>query len=114
MAIEKIKIGGSANDGSGDPLRVAFEKINVSLDDLTQAVAARLLPPNAFAPFHHDHHDLVPRYLGQSAPDEPPTVLGGVWIDCSKGHIYIAGGTDVVADWRRVKFEADAPVPDGG
>lgn len=28
MALEKINLGNTANDGKGDPLRVAFAKIN--------------------------------------------------------------------------------------
>ena len=34
MAKQTINIGSSANDGTGDPLRSAFTKINANFDDL--------------------------------------------------------------------------------
>ena len=34
MAKQTINIGSSANDGTGDPLRTAFTKINANFDDL--------------------------------------------------------------------------------
>ena len=34
MAIEEINLGASANDGTGDPLRVAGQKINDNFAEL--------------------------------------------------------------------------------
>ena len=40
MAQQTIGIGTAANDGSGDPLRTAFDKCNDNFDELYAAVAA--------------------------------------------------------------------------
>jgi hypothetical protein len=34
MALQTINIGASANDGTGDPLRTAFEKVNENFEAL--------------------------------------------------------------------------------
>ena len=40
MSKQTINIGLAANDGSGDPLRTAFDKANDNFDELYAAVAA--------------------------------------------------------------------------
>jgi hypothetical protein len=42
MAIQTINIGNIANDGTGDDLRVAFQKVNSNFVDLNQRVAPQL------------------------------------------------------------------------
>lgn len=44
MAQSVINIGNAANDGSGDPLRTAFDKCNDNFTELYAAVAAPLQP----------------------------------------------------------------------
>ena len=34
MALQSINIGSSANDGTGDPLRTAFDKINDNFNEV--------------------------------------------------------------------------------
>jgi hypothetical protein len=34
MALETINVGASPNDGSGDPIRTAYEKCNSNFDEL--------------------------------------------------------------------------------
>ena len=38
MAIQTINLGNYANDGTGDDLRTAFEKVNANFDSLTSSV----------------------------------------------------------------------------
>lgn len=38
MTIEQINLGNYANDGTGDDLRTAFEKINANFDSMTSSV----------------------------------------------------------------------------
>lgn len=40
MAQQTVNIGGSANDGTGDPLRTAFDKINDNFTELYGATSA--------------------------------------------------------------------------
>lgn len=40
MAQEIINVGALPNDGSGDPLRVAYQKINVNFDQLFAAASS--------------------------------------------------------------------------
>jgi len=64
----------AANDGTGDTLREAFEKVNGSLDTLAAAVPARLLDQWAFAPLHHEHDNAVARYVNNAPPSEPQRI----------------------------------------
>ena len=40
MAKQIVNLGSSANDGTGDPLRTAFDKINDNFNELYSAGAA--------------------------------------------------------------------------
>ena len=40
MAIQTINIGSSANDGTGDPLRTAFDKVNDNFVELYAVTGA--------------------------------------------------------------------------
>jgi hypothetical protein len=104
MPISKINTGASANDGTGDTLREAFEKVNGSLDMLAAAVAARLLDQWGFAPLHHEHDNAVARYVNNAPPSEPPPTFGAMWIDVAANRIYLATGTETPADWREIAF----------
>lgn len=39
MAKQVVNIGASANDGTGDPLRVSFDKINDNFDEIYLGIA---------------------------------------------------------------------------
>jgi hypothetical protein len=102
MAIDPVNTGARANDGSGDPLREAFEKINLNIDTLAAAVLARLSARADFAPLHHEHGAYVARFVRAGAPTEPPPLYGALWIDARADDLYLATGTASVADWRKV------------
>ena len=40
MAKQTVNLGSSANDGTGDPLRTAFDKITTTLNDLYLSITA--------------------------------------------------------------------------
>jgi hypothetical protein len=44
MSLQPINIGGSANDKSGDPLRVAFEKCNNNFGELYASLGTGVVP----------------------------------------------------------------------
>jgi hypothetical protein len=104
MPLQKVDVGNSPDDGTGDSVREAFEKINLNFDALAEAVLPRLLQRMAFASLRHTHEDAVMRYVGDSAPSEAPTRLGAMWIDASSGRIYLATGTSAETDWREITF----------
>lgn len=45
MAIQNIEIGGYANDGTGDDLRTAFEKVNSNFAELNGTIAIQNVTP---------------------------------------------------------------------
>ncbi len=104
MPISKIAVGSAPNDGTGDTLRDAFQKVNFNLDTLAAAVLARLHEQWAFAPLHHEHANAVARHLNNQPPSEPPSVFGAMWIDVAANKIYLATGTASIADWREIAF----------
>jgi hypothetical protein len=105
MPIEQIELGAAPNDGSGDPLRVAFEKTNRNFETLASSMMAQVRAPARYAE-HHEHAEYVPRYLAPRAPSEVPPTFGAMWIDTVSGRIYVATGTSQVSDWRELQFAA--------
>jgi len=59
MAKQTINIGVSANDGNGDPLRVAFDKINDNFDELYTIAGAGDLDDLIAPLFTHSNHTNV-------------------------------------------------------
>lgn len=104
MPLQKVDVGTNPDDGTGDSVREAFEKINLNFDALADAVMPHLLQRMAFASLRHTHEEAVMRHVGDSAPTEAPTRLGAMWIDASSGKIYLATGTSAEADWREINF----------
>ena len=104
MPIHPVNTGADANDGGGDPLRDAFEKINISIDTIAAAVFAKLAARADFAALHHEHDVYVSRFVRAGAPSEPPPLYGALWIDARADEIYLATGTASVADWRKIAF----------
>jgi hypothetical protein len=104
MPIEKISVGAAANDGTGDPLRIAFEKSNRNFDQLASAVAAKISNLPMFASLRHEHDSYVPRFVSDKSPTEPPPVFGAMWVDTGSGRIYLATGTAAASDWREVRL----------
>jgi len=90
MAQQIIGIGSSANDGTGDPLRTAFDKINDNFTELYAAIAALEAMPDVSAGAY------VPTVSNTSNLDSNPTISGGR---------YIRIGNDV---WVAFTFNADA------
>jgi hypothetical protein len=104
MPVERIEVGSSGNDGTGDPLRIAFTKVNRNFEWLASAVAARIASLPIFAHLRHEHDDYVPRHVADGPPNEPPARYGSMWIDATHGRIYLATGTASASDWRELRF----------
>lgn len=104
MPLDKINVGEKANDGTGDSLRGALEKVNDNFDALTSAVLARLLEHPGFAPLRHEHENAVSRFVADAPPDSSPPMYGAMWIDAAANKIYLATGTASSSDWREVAF----------
>jgi hypothetical protein len=104
MPLEQIAVGTKANDGTGDPLRVAFEKANRNFELLVSAVAAKIGRLPIFASLRHEHDSYVPRFVSDKPPAESPPVFGAMWIDANSGRIYLATGTTSAADWRQIRL----------
>jgi hypothetical protein len=64
MSKQTINIGTAANDGSGDPLRTAFDKANDNFDELYTSVAA-LTPLTAADLFRSKLSQAVTAGVGQ-------------------------------------------------
>ena len=107
MPTRRIAIGTKPNDGTGDPLRVAFEKTNENFDLLSSAIAARIESSQAFAAARHEHDNYVPRIVSNRAPTEVPPIFGAMWIDATTKKIFLATGTQSASDWREIRL-ADA------
>jgi hypothetical protein len=98
MAKQTINIGASANDGSGDPLRVAFDKINDNFDELyatehdLSSISQSIIPDTDVA---YDLGSATNRfrdlYLSGSTID-----LGGTTLSISGGALQV-GGAPVVS-----------------
>lgn len=104
--IEWIETGQAEDDGTGDTLRDAFEKINRNFEELAFSMARR-------APMDQSDStvwpaEFVPRYVEKGAPTRNPQRLGALWVDAENGEVYIARGTTSVEDWRKVLFAGDA------
>lgn len=106
MPLQKVDVGVSPDDGTGDSLRDAFEKINLNFDALADAIMPRLLQHMAFASLRHSHEETVMRHISDRAPDEAPSRLGAMWINATNGRIYLATGTSAESDWREIAFVA--------
>lgn len=103
--IERIEIGNSEDDGTGDTLRVAFDKINRNFRELALSLA-RSAPADPAAADAWPA-EFVPRFVEQGAPKQRPQRLGAIWVDAEGGAIYLASGTDSVEDWRKVLFAGE-------
>ncbi len=97
--LERIDLGAAADDGSGDSLRLAFEKVNQNFEQLTALLLQRMTPTASAATWPGD---FVPRHITDRPPDAAPPMLGALWLDLSQGALYISTGTGSVADWRQL------------
>jgi hypothetical protein len=104
MAFDRVDTGSAADDGTGDSVRKAFEKINVNFDALAAALLPRLSQRMEFASLRHTHQELVPRLVSDGPPVGAPTMLGAMWTNTAEGRIYLATGTASESDWREIAF----------
>lgn len=98
---EEVKTGAAEDDGTGDSLRAAFDKLNRNFALLTErlaAVDAALADARAEAAPDWPG-SFVARHVAESPPQEAPPLLGAVWVDASAGAVYVSTGTGSVADW---------------
>jgi hypothetical protein len=68
MTKQRINVGVAPNDKSGDPLRVAFSKINGMFDELYDVGSARVI-------------------VSDTVPTNPST--GTLWFNDTEGRLYI-------------------------
>lgn len=87
MAKQTVNIGSSANDGTGDPLRDAFDKLNDNFDEVygNNFVTNARMADDAI-----DHDELAARY---TASGSITTYTGAVSVDWSAATNYIMGSS---------------------
>lgn len=98
---EKVEIGASADDGTGDSLRDAFTKINANFDRLAemQAQLAAQIADGRSAAAPDWPGEFVARHVAEQAPDVVPPMLGAVWVDAKNRAVYVSVGTETTQDW---------------
>lgn len=82
MAKQTIGIGSAANDGTGDPLRTAFDKVNDNFDEVygNNFVTNAMLNDDIV-----DHDELAGRYTARAAA---VTTSGATTLDWSSAAIF--------------------------
>ncbi len=96
--LERIEIGTSPDDGSGDSLRQAFEKVNANFAELAEALA-RLAAAPAPPAAPGWPGEWVARHVADTAPAAAPPLLGALWVDARSRTVWLAVGTATPADW---------------
>jgi len=86
MAKQTVNLGTAANDGTGDPLRTAFDKLNDNFDEVygNNFVTNAMLNDDIV-----DHAELANRYTEEVAIS---TLTGTVTYDCSSGSTFKLSG----------------------
>lgn len=99
--VEKVNIGSGEDDGTGDSLRVAFEKVNENFEALARTMArlSAEAGDKAAGRLAEWPGSYVARHVTDTAPDAPPPMLGAVWVDASAKVVYVSVGTDSEDDW---------------
>ena len=82
MAKQIVGIGSAANDGTGDPLRTAFDKVNDNFNEVygNNFVTNEMLNDNII-----DHDELADRYTARAAA---VTTSGATTLDWSSASIF--------------------------
>ncbi|MBV7410312.1 hypothetical protein [Maritimibacter sp. DP1N21-5] len=104
---EPVNIGTAEDDGSGDSLRDAFEKLNRNftlLSELMADVTAQLADARA-AQAPEWPGSFVARHVTDVAPDTAPPMLGALWVDTVERVVYVSTGTGSVSDWMRLNTD---------
>jgi len=98
---EKIEIGSTEDDGTGDSLRDAFTKVNANFLRLAEyhANIAAQLGDALAATSPQWPGEFVPRHVTEHAPDIIPPMLGAIWVDASNRSVYVSVGTQTKDDW---------------
>ena len=104
MAKQTVNIGSSANDGTGDPLRDAFDKLNDNFDEVygNNFVTNARMADDAI-----DHDELAARYTASSAV----TSATAITLDTATADVFTwtAGHSTTVA-FTNVKVGATSAV----
>lgn len=86
MAKQTVNIGGAANDGTGDPLRTAFDKLN---DNFDEVYGNNFVTTNQIADDAVTTDKLSSRFTEDVSIT---TYTGTVSFDCSNGSVFKLGG----------------------
>ena len=106
---KKIDIGTSNDDGTGDTLRAAFEKVNYNFEKLAELhadIAAQTADVKQTGAAEWPG-DFVARHVANKEPDIVPPMLGAVWIDATKKSVFISVGTASLEDWVLIARRTD-------
>jgi hypothetical protein len=109
MAKQTIGIGASANDGSGDPLRIAFDKVNDNFNEIysnsgtTGNTLIDLFDSSGNLDLYNKPHKISFYYSLYADLPAASTYHGAVAHTHDTGSLYYAHG-----DWRRLLSDASA------
>ena len=111
MAKQIINIGASANDGTGDPLRNAFDKVNDNFNELytsggtNGSTLINIFDSNGYLDLSGDPHKVTFYYDTKANLDavSPSTYHGAVGHAHDTGSLYYAHGS-----WRRLLADTSA------
>lgn len=88
MAQQTIGIGSSANDGTGDPLRTAFDKVNDNFDELYSTGSAEVIVAGNDAP---GPLALIANYVCDGINDEVQINQAAAEIESTGGRVRLVG-----------------------
>ena len=86
MAKQTVNLGTAANDGTGDPLRTAFDKLN---DNFNEVYGNNFVTQDMLNDDIVDHDELADRY---TAVESISTLTGTVSFDCSNASVFKLSG----------------------
>lgn len=99
MAKQTVNLGTSANDGTGDPLRNAFDKLNDNFDEVygNNFVTQAMLNDDIV-----DHDELANRYKGTASS----SATGSQNLDCSSASFFLLTGNITTATLTLLNIKA--------
>lgn len=107
--VDRINIGASPDDTTGDTLRDAFAKVNANFAELAAALA-RISAATADAANGTGAWpgEWIARHVDDRPPNGIPPLLGAVWVDAKAQTVWISVGTERESDWRQLATDEKA------